>query len=314
MRKQKVVIIGTGFVGMSYAYALVNQGAVEELVLIDVNKDKAEGEAMDLNHGLPLATRRMNIFAGDYADARDAAIVVITAGVSQKPGETRIDLLNRNAAIMKSIVKQVMASGFNGIMLVASNPVDILTYVAWKESGLATSRVIGSGTLLDTARLRYEISKYIKIDARNIHAYILGEHGDSEFVVWSKAYVGVKPILDVIESMDEITFEDMDKIYHKVRDAAQEIIKRKSATYYAIGMALVRITNAIFKNENSIIPLSVYNNGVYAIDKDLFIGLPAVVNAEGIHHVVALKLDDEEQAKLEASAKIIKDSLRNMGF
>ena len=175
----------------------------------------------------PLATRRMNIFAGDYADARDAAIVVITAGVSQKPGETRIDLLNRNAAIMKSIVKQVMASGFNGIMLVASNPVDILTYVAWKESGLATSRVIGSGTLLDTARLRYEISKYIKIDARNIHAYILGEHGDSEFVVWSKAYVGVKPILDVIESMDEITFEDMDKIYHKVRDAAQEIIKRK---------------------------------------------------------------------------------------
>jgi len=314
MQKQKVVIIGTGFVGMSYAYALVNQGAVEELVLIDVNKDKAEGEAMDLNHGLALATRRMNIFAGDYADARDAAIVVITAGVSQKPGETRIDLLNRNAAIMKSIVKQVMASGFNGIMLVASNPVDILTYVAWKESGLATSRVIGSGTLLDTARLRYEISKYIKIDARNIHAYILGEHGDSEFVVWSKAYVGVKPILDVIESMDEITFEDMDKIYHKVRDAAQEIIKRKSATYYAIGMALVRITNAIFKNENSIIPLSVYNNGVYAIDKDLFIGLPAVVNAEGIHHVVALKLDDEEQAKLEASAKIIKDSLRNMGF
>jgi len=314
MAKQKVVIVGTGFVGMSYAYALVNQGATEELVLIDINKDKAEGEAMDLNHGLALASRRMNISAGTYEDCTDAALVVITAGVSQKPGETRIDLLNRNAAIIKSVISQIMASGFNGIILVASNPVDILTYVAWKESGLPTSKVIGSGTLLDTARLRFEISKYIKIDARNIHAYILGEHGDSEFVCWSKAYVGVKPMLDVIESMDEITFQDLDKIYIKVRDAAQEIIKRKNATYYAIGMALVRITNAIFKNENSIIPLSVYNDGVYDIEKDLYIGLPAVVNAEGIHHVVNLKLSEDEQLKLENSARILKDSLNKMVF
>lgn len=314
MVKQKVVVIGTGFVGMSYAYALVNQGAAEELVLIDINKAKAEGEAMDLNHGLALAPRRMVIKAGDYADCHDAALVVITAGVNQQEGETRIDLLNRNASIIRSVVKQVMTSGFDGILLVASNPVDILAYVAWKESGLPTSKVMGSGTLLDTARLRYEISHYIKIDARNIHAYILGEHGDSEFVCWSKAYVGVKPILDVIENMDEISFADLDKIYVQVRDAAQEIIKRKQATYYAIGMALVRITNAIFKNENSIIPLSVYNGGVYDIEKDLYIGLPAVINSEGIHHVVYLKLNEEEQAKLAHSAHILKTNLTKMNI
>lgn len=228
MSKSKVVIVGTGFVGMSYAYALVNQGTIEELILIDVNKEKAEGEAMDLNHGLAFASRKMTIKAGDYDDCKDAGLVVITAGVNQKPGETRIDLLNRNASIIKSVTRNIMGSGFEGIILVASNPVDILTYVAWKESGLPSSRVLGSGTSLDTARLRYEISKYIHIDARNIHAYILGEHGDSEFVCWSKAYVGTKPMLDVIESMKEINFEDLDHIYDKVKNAAQEIIKKKN--------------------------------------------------------------------------------------
>jgi L-lactate dehydrogenase len=314
MTKSKVVIVGTGFVGMSYAYALVNQGTIEELVLIDVNKDKAEGEAMDLNHGLAFAPRKMTIKAGEYSECKDAGLVVITAGVSQKPGETRIDLLNRNAKIIQSVTKSIMESGFDGIILLASNPVDILTYVAWKESGLPSSRVLGSGTSLDTARLRYEISKYIHIDARNIHAYILGEHGDSEFVCWSKAYVGTKPMLDVIESMKEIEFEDLDHIYIKVRDAAQEIIKKKNSTYYGIGMALVRITNAIFDNENSILPVSVYNDGVYNIDKDLYIGLPAVLNRDGVHHVVNLKLSEDEQAKLTKSAKILKNSLDQMNF
>jgi len=312
MSKSKVVIIGTGFVGMSYAYALLNQGTIEELVLIDLDKDKAEGEAMDLNHGLAFAPRKMSISAGDYSDCKDAGLVVITAGVNQKPGETRIDLLNRNAKIIQAVTRDIMASGFDGIILVASNPVDVLAYVAWKESGLPTSKVLGSGTSLDTARLRYEISKYIHIDARNIHAYILGEHGDSEFVCWSKAYVGAKPMMDVIESMDQIEFEDLDLIYHKVRDAAQEIIKRKKATYYGVGMALVRITSAIFNNENRIMPVSVYNNGVYNIDKDLYIGLPAVLNRDGVHHVVNLKLSDEEQDKLESSAKILKKSLEQM--
>ncbi|HHX75780.1 MAG TPA: L-lactate dehydrogenase, partial [Acholeplasmataceae bacterium] len=182
MANNRVVVIGTGFVGMSYAYALVNQGTLEEIILIDVDQKKAEGEAMDLNHGLAFAPRKMLIRAGSYADCKDAKLVVITAGVNQKEGETRIDLLNRNANIMKSVVGDVMASGFDGIILVATNPVDILSYVAWKASGLPSNRVIGSGTLLDTARLRYEISQYINIDIRNIHAYILGEHGDTKFV------------------------------------------------------------------------------------------------------------------------------------
>lgn len=309
MAKNKVVIVGTGFVGMSYAYALLNQGTIEELVLVDVNKEKARGEAMDLNHGLAFAPRKMSIKAGDYSDCSDAELVVITAGVSQKPDESRIDLLQRNTKIIESVSKSIMASGFSGIILVASNPVDILTYTAWKASGLPSSKVLGSGTSLDTARLRYEISKYINIDSRNIHAYIMGEHGDSEFVCWSKAYVGAKPMLDVIESMDQIKFEDLDQIYLNVRNAAQEIIKRKQSSYYGIGMALVRITSAIFNNENSIIPVSVYNGGVYDIESDLYIGLPAVLNRDGVHHVVHLKLTKEEQDKLTTSAKLLKDNL-----
>ncbi len=310
--KNKVVIIGTGFVGMSYAYALVNQGTVEELVLIDIDSNKAEGEAMDLNHGLAFAPRKMIIRSGDYEECEDAGLVVITAGVNQKEGETRINLLNRNASIMKSVVSKIMSSGFDGIILVATNPVDILTYVVWKASKLPSSKVIGSGTSLDTARLRYEISRQISIDVRNVHAYILGEHGDSEFVCWSSAFVGVKPIKDVIESMDEISFEDLDKIYKTVKNAANEIIKRKKASYYGIGMALVRITKAIFNNENRIIPISVYNDGVYDCDSDIYIGLPTVLNQDGVHHVVKLKLDQDESSKLKTSSKIIRDLLDQM--
>ncbi len=312
MIKNKVVIVGTGFVGMSYAYALLNQGTVEELSLIDINKDKAEGEAMDLNHGLAFAPRKMTIKSGDYTECENAGLVVITAGVNQKPGETRIDLLNRNATIMRTVVKSIMESGFKGILLVASNPVDILTYVAWKASGLPSSRVFGSGTSLDTARLRYEISRYIGIDSRNVHAYILGEHGDSEFVCWSKAYVGAKPIEDVIGSMNEIDFSDLDDIYKNVRDAAQEIIKRKKATYYGVGMALVRITAAIFNNENRIMPVSVYNDDVYDCADQLYIGLPAVINKDGIHHVVHMKLSDDEKKKLKHSSSILLDFLNDM--
>lgn len=314
MEKSKVVIVGTGFVGMSYAYALVNQGTVEELVLIDINHEKAVGEAMDLNHGLAFAPRKMTIRAGDYSECKDANIVVITAGVNQKDGETRIELLTRNANIMKSVVKNIMDSGFDGIIVVASNPVDILAYVAWKESGLPTNRVIGSGTSLDTARLRYEIGKMINIDPRNVHAYILGEHGDSEFVSWSNSHVGAKPMVDVINSMDEINFEDLDKIYVKVRDAAYEIIKRKGATYYGVGMALVRITAALLNNENRILPVSVLNDGLYSCEKDVYIGLPAVLNRDGIHHPIKLKLSIDEEQKLKNSASILRKNLENMGY
>lgn len=314
MPKSKVVVVGTGMVGMSYAYSLVNQGTVEELVLIDIDHQRAEGEAMDLNHGLAFAPRKMKIYAGNYKDCHDADLVVITAGVNQKDGETRIDLLNRNAKIMTSVVNQVMESKFDGIILVASNPVDILTYVAKKASKLPSNKVIGSGTSLDTARLRYEISNKINISVSNIHAYILGEHGDSEFVCWSNAYVGVKPMVDVIESMKEIEFEDLNKIYINVKQAAYEIIKRKKATYYGIGMTLVTITSAIINNENRIIPISVYNDGIYDIDKDLYIGLPAVLNSKGVHHIVKLKLNEEENLKLKDSAKILKDILDQMNI
>ncbi|WP_025724600.1 L-lactate dehydrogenase [Acholeplasma granularum] len=314
MEKNRVVIIGTGFVGMSYAYALLNQGTVEELVLIDIDYKKAEGEAMDLNHGLAFAPRKMMIKSGTYEDCKDAKLVVITAGVNQKEGETRIDLLNRNASIMKSVVKNIMESGFNGIILVATNPVDILTYVVWKTSGLPSNRVIGSGTSLDTARLRFEISKYINIDVRNIHAYILGEHGDSEFVCWSNAFVGVKPLSDVMESLPKnISFSDLDKIYLDVKNAAYHIIERKKATYYGIGMALVRITKAIFNNENRIMPISVLNNGVYDID-NLYIGLPAVINKDGVDHVVKLKLSSKEKEYLKKSSNILKSSLDLINF
>ena len=309
MEKSKVVIIGTGFVGMSYAYALVNQGAVEEIVLIDVDVRKAEGEAMDLNHGLAFAPRKMLIKSGSYEDVVDAGLIVITAGVSQKEGESRLDLLKRNSAIMRSIVRQVMAQGYQGILLIATNPVDILTYIAYQESGLPSSRVIGSGTSLDSARLRYEISQYIDIDVRNIHAYMMGEHGDSEFVCWSNANVGGKPFKDVVETMHQINFEDLEDIAKKVKYAAYDIIERKKATYYGIGMALVRITLAIFNNENRILPISVYNDGVYEIEKDVYIGLPAVLNRQGVHHVVKLKLDEKESEKLKASAKILKSNL-----
>lgn len=314
MPKSKVVIVGTGMVGMSYAYSLLNQGTIEELVLIDINKERAEGEAMDLNHGLSFSPRKMKIYAGDYHDCRDADIVVITAGVSQKDGETRIDLLNRNAAIMKIVVTSVMKSGFEGIILVASNPVDILTYVAWKASKLPASKVFGSGTSLDTARLRFEIAQRINISVKNIHAYIMGEHGDTEFVCWSNAYIGAKPLKDVIESMDEINFADLEHIHSDVKNAAYEIIKRKRATYYGIGMTLVSITRAIINNENRIIPVSVYNDGIYDVDKDLYIGLPAVLNADGIHHVVHLKLDEKERKQLSHSAKVLRDILDQMEF
>lgn len=314
MPKSKVVIVGTGMVGMSYAYSLLNQGTVEELVLIDIDKERALGEAMDLNHGLSYAPRKMKIYAGTYSDCKDADIVVITAGVNQKDGETRIDLLNRNAAIMKAVVKEVMASGFDGIILVASNPVDILAYVAWKASGLPSSRVFGSGTSLDTARLRFEIAQRIHISVKNIHAYIMGEHGDTEFACWSNAYIGSKPLTDVIDTMEGIELSDLEDIHQDVKNAAYEIIKRKKATYYGIGMTLVSITAAIINNENRIVPISVYNDGIYDIDNDLYIGLPAVLNADGVHHVVKIKLNEKEDEQLKHSAKVLKDILNQMKF
>ena len=248
---KKVALIGTGFVGMSFAYALLNSGECDQLVLIDINKVKAHGESMDLNHGLAFAKRNMLIFDGEYCDCCDADIVVICEGVNQKEGESRIELLNRNYNVFKSIIDPVVKSGFNGIFLVATNPVDIMTKITLELSGFDSSRVIGSGTTLDTARLRYLLGDYFKIDPRNVHACVIGEHGDSEIIPWSQAYVTTKKIYDIIDSSNgKFKFEELYNISKNVTGAAQEIISAKNATYYGIGMALVRIVRAIFGDEN----------------------------------------------------------------
>lgn len=305
---RRVVLVGTGFVGMSFAYSMVNQGGAEELVLIDVNHEKAEGEAMDLSHGIPFGPENIEIWAGDYSDCKTADIVVITAGVNQQPGETRLALVERNAKIMRDVVRNIMKSGFNGILLIASNPVDVLTYIAWQESGLARHRVIGTGTTLDTARLRHEISKYLNVDPRNVHGYIVGEHGDTETPLWSHTTVGVKPILDIIADDPQYKFDDLEQIYVNVRDAAYHIIERKRATYYGIGMCTTRIVKAILNDENCILPVSAYLNGQYSI-KDIFTGVPAIINRNGVREVFDLNIAGTERDKLQHSVDILRQTL-----
>ncbi len=300
----KVALIGTGFVGSSYAFALLNQGIAHELVLIDMNKDKADGDARDLNHGLAFASP-MKIHAGDYSDCQDADLVVITAGANQKPGETRLDLVEKNIKIFKGIVDQVMASGFNGIFLVATNPVDILTYATWKFSGLPKERVIGSGTILDTARLRYLVGEHFDIDTRNIHAYIMGEHGDTEFPVWSHTTIGASHLSELIDMENEDIQNKLDEIFLNVREAAYHIIERKGATYYGIAMGLARITRAIFNNENSILTVSSLLQGEYGQD-DVYIGVPAIINREGVRKVVELPLNEKERQQFEHSSGTLK--------
>ena len=306
MKKGKVVLVGTGFVGMSMAYSMLNQGGINELVLIDINKDKTIGEEMDLAHGLPYAPQKMVIKAGDYKDCKDAQVIVITAGIAQKPGQTRLELAETNTKIMKDITESIMESGFDGIIVVASNPVDLMAYVVSEVSGLPRGRVIGSGTVLDTARLRYLMADYFKISSKNIHAYIMGEHGDSSFVPWEHAYIGCKKVKDVMKD-NHHPMEDLEKIHKGVVNAAYEIIEKKKATYYGIGMALNRLVKAILNNENSILTVSTYlKDGEYGQD-DIYIGVPAVINSEGVRELVNLDLNEEEQAKLDNSCKIIKE-------
>ena len=303
--KRKIVLVGTGFVGMSMAYSLLNQGGINELVLIDVLKDNAEGEAMDLAHGMPCAPNDMIIKAGDYDECKDANIVVITAGLSQKPGQTRLDLASANAKIIKEITESVVASGFKGIFLIASNPVDLMTYVVREVSGFDSSKVIGSGTVLDTARFRYLIGKYLKVSSKNVHAYIMGEHGDSSFVPWNHAYVGCKKMKDIMKDGNH-PMEDLEKIHQDVVNAAYEIINKKKATYYGIGMALSKIVKSVIDNDNSILTVSTYlKDGEYGQD-DIYIGVPAIINGNGVRELLNLELTDEEQAKLDNSCKIIK--------
>ena len=307
-RVNRVALIGTGFVGSSYAFALLNQGITEELVLIDLNKEKAEGDAMDLNHGLPFSPSRTKIWYGSYQDCGQADLVVITAGANQKPGETRLDLVEKNTRIFKGIVDEIMASGFDGIFLVATNPVDILTYAVWKFSGLPKERVIGSGTILDTARFRFLLGDYFDVDTRNVHAYIIGEHGDTELPVWSNADIAGTSINDWSKNKAGFNQTDLDQIFLNVRDAAYHIIERKGATYYGIAMGLVRLTKAILRDENSVLTVSSYLDGEYG-QTDIFIGVPAVVNREGVRQVVELNLNQEEQTKFENSVNVLKKTM-----
>lgn len=311
---KKIGIIGCGAVGMSYAYSLLNQGIGDTLVLVDLNHERAQGEAMDLNHGLAFAPKKMEIYAGDYRDTSDCDLIVITAGVPQKEGDTRLDLLKKNAHVMKSIVGSIMEYGFNGIFLVATNPVDILSHIVWKESRLPKARVIGSGTILDTARLRFEISQKLNINSKNVHAYILGEHGDSEFVCWSNASISVKPLLDVINESDCINLSDMEEIYVNVRDAAYQIIKNKGATYYGIGMSLARITKIILEDQRSILPVSTLVEGEYEGIYNLHISVPAVLGEKGVIEIVKLNLSDTETINLKKSADILVKNLKDIGY
>ncbi len=300
--KNKVVIIGCGNVGMAYAYALLNQRTyVNQLILIDLNEERIEGEVADLNHCLPYAPSKISIRKGTYKDCNNARLVVIAAGANQKPGETRMDLIHKNAAIFKDIVSQVMDSGFKGIFLVATNPLDVMTYLTYKYSGLPPSQVLGTGTSLDTARLQQIIGKKLCINPKNIQAYVIGEHGDSEYIPWSNANISLQNIKEFFSD------EELQKIEDDVRNAAYEIINKKGATYYGIGMAMVRITNAILGNENTIIALSIYDE-----KNDVYVGLPAIVNEFGVERRIPLKLTKEEEEKLQKSIDIIKENIKSI--
>lgn len=306
----KIALIGTGFVGSSYAFAVLNQGLANELILIDMNKKKAEGDAMDLNHGLAFGSP-MKIWAGDYEDCRDADLVVICAGANQLPGETRLDLVEKNSRIFQSIVGDVMKSGFNGIFLVATNPVDVLSYATWRYSGLPANRVIGSGTILDTARFRYLLGQAYHVNPHNVHAYIIGEHGDTELPVWSHADIGRRPIEDYLKENKGPSQNELDQLFLDVRDAAYHIINRKGATFYAIAMGLTRLTRAILNDENSVLTVSTLLHGEYGL-KDIYIGVPAVVNRDGIREVIELNLNEEEKQKLHQSADTLQKAMNKI--
>ena len=308
---QKAAVIGCGFVGSTIAYALMQKGTFSELVLLDANHAKAEGEAMDISHGLPFA-HAMDIREGDYEDIADASVVIITAGTNQKPGESRLDLVQKNAVIMRSIIREIKRVKCEGILLIVSNPVDILTQVALEESGFPKERVIGSGTVLDTARLKYLVSEKLKVDSRNVHAFIVGEHGDSELAVWSCANIYGIGLEDFARMRGYRDFEkEKDELYHAVRDSAYEIIERKGATYYGIGMAAARIAESIVRDSHTVAPVSVSLNGEYGLS-GLCLSIPTVIGRDGAEQILEINFSEEENRKLRESADELKNVLAQL--
>ena len=310
---RKVAIIGCGFVGSSSAFALMQSGLFSEMVLIDADVNRAEGEALDISHGLPFA-KPMKIYAGSYEDIADAAIVIVTAGAGQKPGETRLDLVKKNVEIFKSIIPEIAKQDFNGILLIVANPVDILTYVAAKLSKLPQGRVFGSGTVLDSARLKYLLGAHLDVDNRSVPAFIIGEHGDSEMAAWSSANVSGIPLNDFCEMRGYFKHEEsMKKILEEVKNSAYEIIEKKHATYYGIAMSVRRICEAIIRDEKSILPVSSIQKGEYGIE-NVALSIPGIVGREGVEKVVPIKLSDTEKEELIKSANTLKNVLDTVEF
>jgi L-lactate dehydrogenase len=305
---RKVGIIGCGFVGAACAFALMESGLFSEMVLMDVDKSRAEGEAMDISHGIPFS-KPARIYAGDYEDIRDAAILVLTAGANQKPDETRLDLVHKNVDIFKSIIPQICATGFGGILLVVSNPVDILTFAAAKLSGYTENRVIGSGTVLDTARLKYAVARHLTVDSRSVHAFIIGEHGDSEIAAWSGANISGIPLSDFCELRGHYAHEkNTEKIAEAVKNSAYEIIAKKKATYFGIAMAVRRICEVILRDEKSILPVSSMMYGEYGIS-DVALSMPAILGKNGVETKVPIPLSSKELTLLQQSASMLRDIL-----
>lgn len=303
---RKVAIIGCGFVGSSTAFALMESGLFSEIVLIDVDHSRAEGEAMDISHGIPFV-KPMKIYAGDYDDIVDASIIIITAGTAQKPGETRLQLVQKNVSIFKSIIPEISRRKCEGVLLIVSNPVDILTYVAQKLSGFPVNRVIGSGTVLDTARLKSMLSEHLDIDSRTVHAFIIGEHGDSELAAWSSAAVSGVPLSKFCEMRGHFNHDESERhIQEMVKNSAYEIIERKKATYYGVAMAVRRICEAIARDEKSILSVSSLMQGQYGL-KDICLSMPTIVGSDGVEEKVPISLDEDEITKLMASAEALKE-------
>lgn len=301
----KIILVGDGAVGSTYAFSLVQQGIAQELGIVDIIKERTQGDAIDLADATPWIAPK-TIYSAEYSDAKDADLVVISAGAPQKPGETRLDLVNKNLKILSSIVEPIVESGFNGIFLVAANPVDILTHATWRMSGFPKDRVIGSGTSLDTGRLQKVIGEMEHVDLRSVNAYMLGEHGDTEFPVWSYNNVGGVKVSDWVKAHPEVGENKLEAIHKEVADMAYDIINKKGATFYGIGTALAFITKAILNNEHRVLPLSVPMDGEYGLH-DIHIGTPAVVGRHGLEQVIEMPLNADEQAKMEASAKQLKE-------
>ena len=305
---RKVVMIGCGFVGAACSFATMQSGLFSEMVLIDADKSKAEGEALDISHGVPFA-KPIKIYAGDYDDIKDASLVIITAGANQKPGETRLDLVKKNISIFKSIIPEIKKREFNGVLLIVANPVDILTTVALKLSGLPENKVIGSGTVLDTARLKYELGNHLNVDSRSVHAFIIGEHGDSEIAAWSGVNISGIPLNKFCEMRGYCDHEgNMIRIAESVKNSAYEIIEKKKATYYGVAMAVKRICEAIVRDEKSILPISSMMKGDFGIN-GISLSMPAIVGKDGVECLVPIQLNEEEISKLQKSAKTLSDTL-----